>query len=177
VPEGQKEKIMRKKRYVFHGLVWSFYICLSGTLMSAYAVERGTTNTGINYVSGGVGQTELVQLNEEKMRYSFWLTTATKRSGSYLAAVRVRILNASTHQPVLEHTMEGPWFFAALPTGSYDVEASYAEASDRPVQVQKKSTTIHPGDHHQMVLYFDTPDTVNKEDAEPAFKTNPYTGK
>ena len=122
------------------------------------------------YVSGGVGHSELAELNAEKQGYSFWLTTASKGSGSYLAAVRVRILDTRTQVPVLEHTMDGPWLFAALPVGRYEVQASYYMPGQGPVQLQKQTTTIHPGDHHQMVLYFETGDEVSPEN-ERAPKT------
>lgn len=104
------------------------------------------------------------------------MTTAAKGSGAYLATVRVRVINASTRQSVLEHTMDGPWLFATLPLGRYDVEASYTEAIGQPTQVVKKSTTIHHGDHHQMMMYFDTKDTVGK-DGESLFKDSPYNNK
>lgn len=41
-------------------------LCLVSVMSSAYAIERGTTKTGISFVSGGVDQSELVVLNEEK---------------------------------------------------------------------------------------------------------------
>jgi hypothetical protein len=150
--------------------------CLISVMSSVYAIERGTTNTGISFVSGGVDQSELTALNEEKKNFSFWLTTATKGSGAYLAAVRVRIINASTRQPVLEHTMDGPWLFAALPLGHYNVEARYTEPTGQLIQTIRKSTTIHQGDHHQMMMYFDTKDTVGK-DGESLFKDSPYNNK
>jgi hypothetical protein len=163
---------MTHKHFIAIGLGW----CLLAPLTSAQAVDRGTTPTGIAYVSGGVGQSELVTLNEEKKNYSFWLTTAAKGSGSYLASVQVRILDARSRQSVLETTMEGPWLFAALPTGRYEVEATLAADGDHSAQTLKKSTTIHPGDRHQMILYFDTHDQVGSRDDTP-FQANPYTGK
>jgi hypothetical protein len=153
-----------------------FCFCFASAMSSAYAIERGTTNTGISFVSGGVDQSELVALNEEKKNFSFWLTTAAKGSGAYLATVRVRVINASTRQSVLEHTMDGPWLFATLPLGRYDVEASYTEAIGQLAQIVKKSTTIHQGDHHQMMMYFDTKDTVGN-DGESMFKDSPYNNK
>jgi hypothetical protein len=159
-----------------HVIACCLGLCLLAPLTSAQAIERGTTPTGIAYVSGGVGQSELVAMNEEKKNYSFWLTTAAKGSGSYLAAVRVRILDARSRQSVLETTMEGPWLFAALPKGRYEVEATLAADGGGPAQTLKKSTTIHPGDRHQMVLYFDTNDLVGSKDETP-FTTSPYTDK
>jgi hypothetical protein len=165
---------MHRKHMMTH--LAGLSLCLIGTLQASYAVERGQTSSGIAYVSGGVGQSELAMLNEEKTKYSFWLTTAAKGSGAYLAAVRVNIVNTRTRQSVLEHTMDGPWLFAALPVGRYEVEATLGANADRPAQTLKKTTTIDPGDRHQMVLYFDTNDTVGRGD-EPDFKTSPYAGR
>jgi hypothetical protein len=39
--------------------------------------------------------------------------------------------------------------------------------------VRRGLTTIHPGDHHQMVLYFDAGDEVGTEN-QPALPGNPY---
>ena len=143
---------------------------LTGIFTSASAVQRGATGVGMAYVSGGVDQSELAALSAEKKGYSFWLTTAAKGSGAYLAGVRVRILDARTQLPVLEHTMDGPWLLVALPLGRYEVQASHYQPGRGPVQLQKQTTTIHPGDHHQMVLYFETGDEVSPEN-ERAPKT------
>ena len=137
------------------------------------ATDRGTTSTGIAFVSGGVGHSELSMLMEEKKNYSFWLTTASKGSGAYLTAVRIRIINTSTRQTVLEHTMDGPWLFAALPPGRYAVQASYSPSAEGAAQALQQSTTIQAGVRRQMLLYFDTRDTVGK-DEDPASKFNPY---
>jgi hypothetical protein len=169
------KEIFMSRNHIFSQSL-GLYFFLVSAMSSAYAIERGTTKTGISFVSGGVDQSELMLLNEEKKKFSFWLTTATKGSGAYLATVRVRIINASTRQSVLEHTMDGPWLFATLPLGRFDVEASYTEAIGQPVQVVKKSTTIHQGDHHQMMMYFDTKDTVGK-DGESLFNDSPYNNK
>jgi hypothetical protein len=138
-------------------------IALVSVATFASAIQRGITSTGMAYVSGGVGYTELVELSAEKKNYSFWLTTAAKGSGAHLADVRVRIVDTRTQALVLEHTMDGPWLFAALPVGRYEVQASLEQPGRGPVQVQKQMTTIHPGDHHQMVMYFETGDAVSPE--------------
>jgi hypothetical protein len=146
-------------------------LCLSCVALPTHAVDRGVSSKGIAFVSGGVGYSELQSLNDERKGYSFWLTTAAKGSGAYLAAVRVRIIESKTNLPVLDHTMDGPWLFASLPHGRYDIEASYSEAPGKAVQVIKKPITIRAGDRRQMVLYFDTLDTVSN-DKDASF--NPY---
>lgn len=142
---------------------------------SVMAVERGVSPAGVAYASGGVSHTELQDLHARRQDYSFWLTTAALKSGAHLAAVTVRITPLRSSAPMVEHTMAGPWLFAALPPGRYQVEAGFRPDPARPLQVRRGVTTIHPGDHHQMVLYFDTGDEVGAEN-QPALPGNPYNG-
>ena len=128
---------------------------------AAVAETTGRTVLGGAYVSRGIGEGEITQLDAQRDRYSLWVITAAKVSGAYLADVRVRITDAKKAL-VLEHTMAGPWLLVDLPLGRYDVEASYQGKSlSRP-------TTIHAGDRHQMVFYFDVPAEVLPK--EPAKK-------
>jgi hypothetical protein len=142
----------------------------------AWGTQRGKAPTGFEYVSGGVSHSELVALHADEAKYSFWLTTAALDSGAHLAGVRVRIVDAKTHQTVLEHTMDGPWLFADLPLGRYEIDATYRAAGANADQQRKIVTTIHAGDHHQGVLYFDSPAKVSP-DYEKPFKANPYGDK
>ena len=140
---------------------------------SVMAVERGVSPLGVAYASGGVSHSELQDLHAKRQDYSFWLTTAALKSGAHLADVAVRVTPVRGGAPVLEHTMAGPWLFAALAPGRYQVEASFRPDPGHAMQVRRGVTTIHPGDHHQMVLYFDTGDEVG---TEPAIAGNPYNG-
>ena len=142
---------------------------------SVMAVERGVSPAGVAYASGGVSHSELQDLHARRQDYSFWLTTAALKSGAHLADVAVRITPLRGGDPALEHTMAGPWLFAALPPGRYQVEAGFRPDPARALQVRRGVTTIHPGDHHQMVLYFDTGDEVGAEN-QPALPGNPYDG-
>jgi len=142
---------------------------------AAVAIERGLSPAGVPYASGGVSHSELQELHAQRQDFSFWLTTAAMKSGAHLADVAVRITPLRSSGPVLEHTMAGPWLFAALAPGRYQVEASFRPEPGRAMQVRRGVTTIHPGDHHQMVLYFDTGDEVGAEN-QPAVPGNPYNG-
>ena len=142
---------------------------------SVMAVERGVSPSGVAYASGGVSHSELQDLHAKRQDYSFWLTTAALKSGAHLADVAVRVTPLRGGDPVLEHTMTGPWLFAALPPGRYQVEASFRADPGRALQVRRGVTTVHPGAHHQMVLYFDTGDEVGTEN-QTALPGNPYNG-
>jgi hypothetical protein len=152
------------------GIIAALVLALAVPL--AQAIERGSSPAGVEYVSGGVGDAELRALHTERGKYSFWLTTAALKSGAHLASVRVRIVDTKSRQTVLEHTMDGPWLFAALPLGRYEVEAALLNTATGRLEVQRGVTTIHPGDHHQMLLYFATSDEVSGEPGP--FEGNPY---
>jgi hypothetical protein len=128
--------------------------------LSAGATVRGTTPEGIAYVSGGVGETEKTELRSQAADYSFWLTTAALRSGAHLDGARVRIRDLERQTVVLDHVMDGPWLFVALPAGRYEVEAILQFADLGRILIERGTTQIHPGDHHRMLLYFATGDAV-----------------
>ncbi|HSB23159.1 MAG TPA: hypothetical protein VLE94_08620 [Burkholderiaceae bacterium] len=130
-------------------------LCLSAS--TASALVRGTSPTGVVYASGGGSYEELDQMRAERQRYSFWLTTAVRGSGAYLADVKVRISDEAGRR-VLDHTMDGPWLFADLPLGRFEVEAFVLDERTGRLEVQRGTVTIHPGDHHRMVLYFNADD-------------------
>jgi len=132
----------------------------SATVMAASA---GQTARGGAFVSGGIGEGEIVALDAQREKYSLWVITAAKVSGAYLADVRVRITDENKAL-VLEHTMAGPWMLVDLPLGRFTVEASYGG------QAFSRATTIHPGDRHQMVFYFDVAADVLPTTAEGAKK-------
>ena len=113
-----------------------------------------------------MGFEELQALHARRDDYSLWLVTAAKRSGAHLADVRVKISDREG-RTVFEGLLDGPWLFIDLEVGRYTIEASFDD------ETQKKTTTIHPGDHHQVFFYFDVPDEVSPERQTP-FDRNPY---
>lgn len=152
--------LTRFMRFSLHAL------CLSAALIGASvpAAQRGTSPAGVAYVSGGIGQDEQQALQAERRAFSFWLTTAVRRSGAHLAGVLVRIREADSGRLVLDHRMDGPWLFAQLPVGRYEVEATLQNLTLGRIEVQRGSTAIHPGDHHQMLLYFETGEAIGERE-------------
>ena len=138
------------------GLLW-----LSAPL--AFGIQSGTSPAGVAFASGGNSQEEQAVLRADRLRYSFWLTTAARGSGAYLANVKVRIVAVDGGKQVLDQVMDGPWLFADLPLGRYEVEASLLVERTGRLEIQRGTTQIHTGDHHQMVLYFNTGDDVGEE--------------
>lgn len=112
------------------------------------AATRGAAANGAAFLEGGVGRTEIEAIEAERGKYSLWIITAVRTSGAYLADVKLRITD-DRGQVVLQRQLQAPWLLIDLPLGRYEIEASYEG------QVQRRTTAIHPGDHHQAVFHFD----------------------
>lgn len=138
-------------------------LALALTLPLAGAAQRGTSGTGIDFVSGGATDEELTLLRADRKSYTFWLVTAALGSGAYLAEVMVRITEAGSGRLVVEHKMDGPWLFAALPAGRYAVEATIASGRGGRPETQRITTTIGSGQIHQSTLYFATGDQTEAD--------------
>lgn len=90
---------------------------------------------GIRYASGGVGESERAELNALSGQFNLRLLFAMQGSGDYLADTKV-IIADKRGETVLSATSNGPWFYAQLPPGTYTVEAS------TPDQTQRQPVTI-----------------------------------
>lgn len=141
-------RIVNRHRLLMRSLLALLLVLAGGW---AQAMQAGRTADGVAFVSGGIGEEETRSLRGVMPLYSLWLTTAAQGSGAYLAGVQVRILDAQG-RVVLLHALQGPWLLVDLPSGHYRIEAQFES------QMRQAVTTIHPGDHHQVVLYFDAAD-------------------
>lgn len=90
---------------------------------------------GVRYTSGGVGESERAELNALSGQFNLRLLFAMQGSGDYLADTKV-IIADKRGETVLSATSNGPWFYAQLPPGTYTVEAS------TPNQTQRQPVTI-----------------------------------
>jgi len=76
----------------------------------------------VSYVSGGVseeGRDRILSLGRD---FNLKLVFAT-RSGAYLSDVTIVLIDASGRR-LLDTKADGPLFYAELPTGKYQIEAS-----------------------------------------------------
>ncbi|MFO1372590.1 MAG: carboxypeptidase-like regulatory domain-containing protein [Candidatus Competibacteraceae bacterium] len=85
---------------------------------------------GVRYVSGGIGESERAELKAMSNQFNLRMLFAMQGSGDYLANLRVRILDARGGV-VLNVESDGPWFFAQLAPGTYTVEASALDQTQR----------------------------------------------
>jgi hypothetical protein len=136
-------------------------LALAAVLAPAGALVRGTTDSGLAFVSGGIGSEDMAALDQERGRYDLAILTAAKGSGAFLSDIHVRITDAHDVQ-VLDTVMDGPWLLVDLPAGHYTIAASLAD------QVQKSTLSLLANGHHQATFYFDTHDAVEPAGGAPA---------
>lgn len=99
---------------------------LSASLLSAQTLAPLPTQTdahGTVYLSGGIGETELEQVNQAARDFPLKLILA-ERTGAYVADVKVAIVD-SHGRTVLEVPSVGPILLVRLAPGRYRVWASY----------------------------------------------------
>jgi hypothetical protein len=94
------------------------------TAPSLYAAsEPQVRQSGnISYISGGVSEEGRDSLQTAAQGFNLKLILAT-RSGAYLSDVDVAVSDAQGRR-VLDAKSNGPWFYAKLPSGKYDIAAS-----------------------------------------------------
>jgi len=143
---------MRNKRLL--GQILVIGALAAASFSWAQAPVPATSPSGIQYVSGGVGLDEREAMQAQKDLYSVSLATALKRSGEYLSGVQIRILDARSRAVLVDHTMDGPWFFAALEPGQYEVEATY-ERAGAARQVRRNIIKVTSGASRRLVFHFD----------------------
>lgn len=93
----------------------------------AYAGEEEAirTESGVSYVSGGVGMASRERLEAMAGEFNLKLIF-TLESGAYLSGVTVVIADGSGKQ-LLRTLTDGPLLLAKLPTGNYHVAATLGD--------------------------------------------------
>ncbi|MFZ1324798.1 MAG: carboxypeptidase regulatory-like domain-containing protein [Candidatus Contendobacter sp.] len=90
------------------------------------SIKVKTSEQGIRYASGGVGESEREELRALAKEFNLELMFAMQGGGEYLADVGVRVLDVKG-AVILTATSKGPYFLTQLPTGGYTVEVSAKE--------------------------------------------------
>ena len=114
----------------------------------AAPMSDGKTVQGEPYVIGGIGTSELEELEKQRPRFSLRVLTAAKGGDAYLADAETRITDLSG-RAVLATTADGPWLYVNLKPGDYRVKATYK------TQVRQQATRIRASDKHEIFFYFD----------------------
>jgi len=108
------------------------------------------SDQGIRYVSGGVGEDELAEINALSGQFNLRLLFAMQGSGDYLADVRVKVVD-SRGAVVLNATSNGPLLLTQLPPGTYTVEASLGQAQQQP---QRQTAHIEGSRQSRLDFYW-----------------------
>lgn len=125
--------------------------------LPAHALSEGEDAYGNHFVSGGVSNDELRELQSRKDGHQLSLVTASER-GAYLAGVLVRITDSSGNT-ALETEMDGPWLLADLPPGSYSLEAVFEG------QTKRGQLKVPANGSQRVDLHFATGDRVSPDGA------------
>jgi hypothetical protein len=119
--EGMKQK---GRRIVLTSLC---AVLMVGAAISVQASDllgprEQMTNSGIMYMTGGVGIESRAMMEMAYDKYNLKVVVASS-SGAYLADAMITIKDAAGKQ-VLKTMTDGPWLLVKLPKGSYRVTAS-----------------------------------------------------
>ncbi len=145
----------------------------AGQAQTSAFVVHGRTDGGVAYLSGGVTVEDRTAMYAERGAYSLWVATVALGSGAYLSDAQLRIVALDGKKMVLERTMDGPWLFAALPAGRYEISATVPSDGPDAAQTQVARVEIASRGQRQAVLRFTSSARVSS-DAESPFKGNPF---
>lgn len=98
------------------------------------------SGTGVKFIAGGVGENAEEQIKAAQQNFNLKLVF-TLVEGNYLADVDVAIKDAAG-KTVLQQLVPGPFLLAQLPSGAYDVTATYeGKPRTRKVRVGNRLST------------------------------------
>jgi hypothetical protein len=135
----RKEAVMKRSR----ALMIAFAL-FAGSALAQPAVQQ---SHGVRWVSGGIGEDGRAELAELRPDFNLQLSFAVKREGSYLADVKVMVRDAAGRE-LIDAVSEGPWFFAQLPPGRYEVSATFHGVT------HERAVVLREGGQRQVYLYW-----------------------
>jgi hypothetical protein len=106
------------------GILTLSLVTAAASLIAAPASAQVQQTIGsIAVAHGGIGVEARDAMLREQDKYNLRLQFAQQGSGAYLAGVQVKIDDAKG-RTVLDTVASGPWFYAQLPAGEYQVTAT-----------------------------------------------------
>jgi hypothetical protein len=138
---------MKTSKFVLASLLLMGFARSGVALADQTPMPHPVTQDGIRFIAGGVGDREMKAMHAVAKQYNLRVTFAMKNSGEYLANVNVSIDDASG-RTLVKASSVGPDFFAALPSGHYQVVA------DRNGVDQVRSIYVDAHHVNQFVLYW-----------------------
>jgi len=104
----------------------------SGAIDPVLAVVE--TEGGISYITGGVGDEELAAIKEQEANFNTRLLIRAK-NGEYMGGVDVRFFD-SNNVEILHVENSGPYLYANLPLGVYNVELKSVKNELRKAKIK-----------------------------------------
>lgn len=109
-----------------------------------------SSESGAKYITGGVGDQQQAAMERRFSDYSFKLVNVRNQGqGAYVSKVDVSIQNKAG-KTVVKAVTEGPWLFADLEAGTYNLTAKFNGAT------QERKISIRDDGHERQVLKWDT---------------------
>ena len=138
------------------------------SLQSAAQAESGMlpdaqTQGNVSFVSGGVGQDEAAAFKQAAVSYPLELMFVQQASprDEYLSEVKVTVRN-SARNVVLDTVSKGPYFLARLPSGTYQIEASYGDV------IKRQTVNVRSGSHQRATFVWNKRDDANPSEVGQA---------
>jgi hypothetical protein len=103
----------------------------------------------VTFVSGGVGDDSAERMAALGKEFNLKLLFAAK-DGHYLGEIAVTIIDAGNRK-ILDTVSEGPFLFAQIAPGKYQITANYAGAA------QTRSTTIAATGRRELIFRWEDP--------------------
>ncbi len=126
-------------------------VLLLGFAVSPAVAVEVRRDRDVYWVSGGVSADERDDMVLALPDHNLKLVTAAERSGAFLAGAQVVVRDADG-RTVLETALDGPWLLARLPSGRYDLVATYGGRE------QTRSVTIPATGRRELLMHWAAPD-------------------
>lgn len=126
-----------------------FVLASTQALAQSGPAPTPVAHGSVTYVTGGIGEDEVQAFHEVASKYNLRITMASK-SGHYLSDVDVKI--TSGQRDVLDVRTEGPFLFAHVPAGHYQIAAR-----DRHL-TETKQVVVPARGAIDVRFYWDDPD-------------------
>jgi len=129
----------RLRGLLFGCLAFSCVSVSAGEPVLAWQAYNGTL-----FITGGVGEEEMEQINASRGEFNLQLLMAEK-SGTYVTGVQVTITD-SKGATSLDVDSAGPYLLVKLPAGTYQIKAVYDDRS------QNKRVELREGKAQKMIF-------------------------
>ena len=115
-----------------------------------------TSDAGVKYITGGVGDEQAANMERLFGEYSFKLVNVRNDGdGAYVAKVKTTVKNKAG-KTVVKTTTDGPWLIADLQPGSYTLNAKFNG------QTQNRTINIVENGHERLVLKWEASNIVDR---------------